>query len=304
MRKSFTSKGRKGASLLSYGLVVGLISVFALAAVTSTGSNVNSLFTQVETTLGDVASGSGAGAGASSQPSAEPSPTPQALTLAGFTTQGDNSGNVAANAVDSSSGTQWVSDVAGSTCVGRDYMEAEFADPVQLTGFTIEQSDGNSYTGQTGSVELQYHNGSGFTAVQSVSLPTDNNVNQISGFSTSAFSTRWRLVCDANPNNQRWGVKEISFTGIIENSGSGGSGGSSNGTCPSVEQFFFCSGSILAQNSVGLGAPGIAACSSFCTGVSNVSCSYWNDDSGDCQCTDGARFSSSGLNDHWAVNCN
>ncbi|GAB5387979.1 MAG: hypothetical protein Alpg2KO_09470 [Alphaproteobacteria bacterium] len=80
---------RRGASLLSYGLVVGLISVFALTAVTSTGSNVNSLFTEVETTLGTVASGAtGGSSGATASPTPSGPTTCLRLFNAGTTSSG------------------------------------------------------------------------------------------------------------------------------------------------------------------------------------------------------------------------
>ncbi|GAB5389809.1 MAG: hypothetical protein Alpg2KO_27770 [Alphaproteobacteria bacterium] len=57
---------RNGASLLSYGLVVGLIAVVALASVTSVGSSVNELFGEVDNSITGV-SGSAGGAGGSAQ---------------------------------------------------------------------------------------------------------------------------------------------------------------------------------------------------------------------------------------------
>ncbi|GAB5388604.1 MAG: hypothetical protein Alpg2KO_15720 [Alphaproteobacteria bacterium] len=75
---------KRGASLLSYGLVVGLIAVVALGAVTSVGSNTNSLFTDVSGTLDNVITGQGGGGStgpaaspdASASPSPAPSPSP------------------------------------------------------------------------------------------------------------------------------------------------------------------------------------------------------------------------------------
>ncbi|GAB5388767.1 MAG: hypothetical protein Alpg2KO_17350 [Alphaproteobacteria bacterium] len=61
----------RGASLLSYGLVVGLIAVVALAAVTSSGSSVDRLFTDVSDTMGEVSGDGDAEQGeAQAQPSA------------------------------------------------------------------------------------------------------------------------------------------------------------------------------------------------------------------------------------------
>ncbi|GAB5388606.1 MAG: hypothetical protein Alpg2KO_15740 [Alphaproteobacteria bacterium] len=66
-----TAQHKNGVSLLSYGLVVGLISVVALTTVTSVGSSTDGLFTDVSTTLDDVITGGSAGA-----ESAAASPTP------------------------------------------------------------------------------------------------------------------------------------------------------------------------------------------------------------------------------------
>ncbi|GAB5388028.1 MAG: hypothetical protein Alpg2KO_09960 [Alphaproteobacteria bacterium] len=86
-----TMPGRKrGASLLSYGLVVGLISVVALAAVTGTGSSANSLFVNVADTLEGTATGGSSGAssgGSGSAPDAGPCGTaPQSFASSGTTT--------------------------------------------------------------------------------------------------------------------------------------------------------------------------------------------------------------------------
>ncbi|GAB5390050.1 MAG: hypothetical protein Alpg2KO_30180 [Alphaproteobacteria bacterium] len=75
---------QKGATATGYTLVVGLISIVALAVVQSTGSGVNSLFTNVSGTLGDVAETDAASAAvaqpsASASPSPSPSPTPIAV---------------------------------------------------------------------------------------------------------------------------------------------------------------------------------------------------------------------------------
>ncbi|GAB5390241.1 MAG: hypothetical protein Alpg2KO_32090 [Alphaproteobacteria bacterium] len=58
---------RRGASVTSYGLVVGLIAVFGIAAVTSVGSNVTELFTDTDDALALAASDSAVSAGASAQ---------------------------------------------------------------------------------------------------------------------------------------------------------------------------------------------------------------------------------------------
>ncbi|GAB5387995.1 MAG: hypothetical protein Alpg2KO_09630 [Alphaproteobacteria bacterium] len=65
----------RGATGISYGLLVGLISVFALVSVTSTGDNTQSLFGSVSTTLQTVAD-ENATVAASPEQAAAPSPTP------------------------------------------------------------------------------------------------------------------------------------------------------------------------------------------------------------------------------------
>lgn len=66
-------KTKRGATGIAYGLLVGLISVTALAAITTSGSSVDSLFTEVGTTLDDVNTSSGAGSEASNQGGSPPS---------------------------------------------------------------------------------------------------------------------------------------------------------------------------------------------------------------------------------------
>ncbi|GAB5390210.1 MAG: hypothetical protein Alpg2KO_31780 [Alphaproteobacteria bacterium] len=62
-------RGRKGASVLGYGMVVGLISVISLAAITNVGQSGNSLFGEVSDQMGTVTGGgSGSGSEASSGP--------------------------------------------------------------------------------------------------------------------------------------------------------------------------------------------------------------------------------------------
>ncbi|GAB5387967.1 MAG: hypothetical protein Alpg2KO_09350 [Alphaproteobacteria bacterium] len=53
-RSGGTSRANKGASLLSYGLIVGLISVVALTAVTDVGQSGQNLFGTVDNSLGAV----------------------------------------------------------------------------------------------------------------------------------------------------------------------------------------------------------------------------------------------------------
>ncbi|GAB5390088.1 MAG: hypothetical protein Alpg2KO_30560 [Alphaproteobacteria bacterium] len=72
-----TGSGKRGASLLSYGLIVGLISVVALVAVQGTGSSTNQLFGDVSDTLAGVSGQGGASGGGAS------SPTPAPITLTG-----------------------------------------------------------------------------------------------------------------------------------------------------------------------------------------------------------------------------
>ncbi|GAB5388488.1 MAG: hypothetical protein Alpg2KO_14560 [Alphaproteobacteria bacterium] len=65
MPRHARKSGRRGVTLLSYGLLVGLIGVVAIVTITSVGNSTDSLFTQVSDRLGGVASASG-GAGAES----------------------------------------------------------------------------------------------------------------------------------------------------------------------------------------------------------------------------------------------
>ena len=44
----------EGVTLVEYGLLVGLISVVAISAITTVGSNVNALFEEVATVLSGV----------------------------------------------------------------------------------------------------------------------------------------------------------------------------------------------------------------------------------------------------------
>lgn len=113
---------RQGASLLSYGLIVGLISVVALAAVTSVGSNTDQLFGEVGTSLNDVISSQ---SGVQSQPTpiveatcADPvgdslpigSACDDGSVFAGVTPDG----NVAMFTTRCDAGQKW----DGSTCTG------------------------------------------------------------------------------------------------------------------------------------------------------------------------------------------
>ncbi|GAB5387906.1 MAG: hypothetical protein Alpg2KO_08740 [Alphaproteobacteria bacterium] len=66
------AKLNRGASLLGYGLVVGLIAVVALSAVTGTGSQVTVLFDEVGGQMSSVTNS--ASAGSASEPVASPSP--------------------------------------------------------------------------------------------------------------------------------------------------------------------------------------------------------------------------------------
>ncbi|GAB5387978.1 MAG: hypothetical protein Alpg2KO_09460 [Alphaproteobacteria bacterium] len=76
-KNRFTAR-RDGASLLSYGMVVGLISVVALAATQSTGSSVTSLFGTTSGALEEAAaSHAGTSGAAQPDPSAEASTVPQ-----------------------------------------------------------------------------------------------------------------------------------------------------------------------------------------------------------------------------------
>ncbi|GAB5388624.1 MAG: hypothetical protein Alpg2KO_15920 [Alphaproteobacteria bacterium] len=66
----------RGVSASSYGLVVGLISIVALAAVTSSGSSIEQLFTDTSDTLEGVLDGSVGQSASAGDSSASPTPTP------------------------------------------------------------------------------------------------------------------------------------------------------------------------------------------------------------------------------------
>ncbi|GAB5387717.1 MAG: hypothetical protein Alpg2KO_06850 [Alphaproteobacteria bacterium] len=67
---------RRGASLSSYGLIVGLISIVALGAVTGIGDNINALFGETGDTLAEVI-----GEDTGAQSAAAPTPTPNVTNL-------------------------------------------------------------------------------------------------------------------------------------------------------------------------------------------------------------------------------
>lgn len=46
------TKNRSGATAIEYGLIAGLISVVIIGAVTTVGSNLNTVFTTIATKLG------------------------------------------------------------------------------------------------------------------------------------------------------------------------------------------------------------------------------------------------------------
>ncbi|GAB5388545.1 MAG: hypothetical protein Alpg2KO_15130 [Alphaproteobacteria bacterium] len=70
----------RGASLLGYGLLVGLIAVTALTSITSSGDATSQLFGNVSDTLDGASTGSGSTNGASSSPAPSPTPTPVATS--------------------------------------------------------------------------------------------------------------------------------------------------------------------------------------------------------------------------------
>ncbi|GAB5390347.1 MAG: hypothetical protein Alpg2KO_33150 [Alphaproteobacteria bacterium] len=63
---------KRGASLLGYGLIVGLIGVVAIAAITGTGDSVRALFDQTSDTLETAALTGSGGASESASPSSTP----------------------------------------------------------------------------------------------------------------------------------------------------------------------------------------------------------------------------------------
>ncbi|GAB5388653.1 MAG: hypothetical protein Alpg2KO_16210 [Alphaproteobacteria bacterium] len=85
-KQAFVKK-RDGVTATSYGLVVGLIAVFALVSVTTVGDQVNTLFVDVSDNL-DSASGEGSASGQSAEAPAPSPPLPGQLLWA----SGDGSG--------------------------------------------------------------------------------------------------------------------------------------------------------------------------------------------------------------------
>ncbi|GAB5389521.1 MAG: hypothetical protein Alpg2KO_24890 [Alphaproteobacteria bacterium] len=81
-------KHRRGASLLSYGLVVGLIAVVGLGAVTQIGDSVDSLFTQTSDTLANSIE-----AGSASAPAASATPVVSGASCKEILDGGGSTGN-------------------------------------------------------------------------------------------------------------------------------------------------------------------------------------------------------------------
>jgi Flp pilus assembly pilin Flp len=106
------AKGDKGASLLSYGLVVGLIAVVAIGAVSSVGDQVGGLFTNVGERMDNVVVGGGNGDGDDETPA--PPGTPS-LSLPGgtlaLTVTGGSSPGACADLPASNTGTAAASDI-------------------------------------------------------------------------------------------------------------------------------------------------------------------------------------------------
>ncbi|GAB5387825.1 MAG: hypothetical protein Alpg2KO_07930 [Alphaproteobacteria bacterium] len=85
------SEYRRGASLLSYGLIVGLIAVVALTAVTSVGDSQNSLMTQVADTMNAATEGTlGANSGSAG---AESTPAQSQASCLDLLNAGQSTGN-------------------------------------------------------------------------------------------------------------------------------------------------------------------------------------------------------------------
>ncbi len=50
-------RDERGATMLEYGLLVGLIAVVAIAGVTALGGSFNTMFSELSTTAGEVSTG-------------------------------------------------------------------------------------------------------------------------------------------------------------------------------------------------------------------------------------------------------
>ncbi|GAB5389834.1 MAG: hypothetical protein Alpg2KO_28020 [Alphaproteobacteria bacterium] len=80
-------KTRRGVTASSYGLVVGLIAVVAIGVVTSTGSSINSLFTDTSDTLESVTEDTVGQTAAAPSPEASPVPSPDGFAFVDATGQ-------------------------------------------------------------------------------------------------------------------------------------------------------------------------------------------------------------------------
>ncbi|GAB5387597.1 MAG: hypothetical protein Alpg2KO_05650 [Alphaproteobacteria bacterium] len=87
-------KGKRGVSLTGYGLMVGLISIVALAATTSIGSQTTSLFSTTSQSLAGAVEAGTSGGGAVAQPSASADPTPFLANCAAILADGQTSDGV------------------------------------------------------------------------------------------------------------------------------------------------------------------------------------------------------------------
>ncbi|GAB5388646.1 MAG: hypothetical protein Alpg2KO_16140 [Alphaproteobacteria bacterium] len=123
-----SARKTRGASLLGYGLIVGLIAVTAILAVTGTGSTLNNLFTQTSDSLSGVSTSTGASA-ASSPAAASLSAAPS--TVSGMDISGGSSpgtpvvisisnpgGSVSGNLTVSLTGDTGSFNITADTCSG------------------------------------------------------------------------------------------------------------------------------------------------------------------------------------------
>lgn len=186
----------RGASLLSYGLVVGLISVVALVTVTSVGSSVKTLFVEVGDTVGSAGEeqAQGAGAGSGSNPNAACSASTWSLTSAGSTTYTVPSGcfQIEVTVIGGGGAGGGWSSGTGNSGAGSSFGSSTVVAGGGQGGFTDNGGSGLGGTGGTGTYAGGM-GGEGASSGESITHPEivggDGATGGGGGGTTSTFST-------------------------------------------------------------------------------------------------------------------